>query len=1201
MSLLANRYRMEKLVGEGGMGKVYLAHDTVLERKVAIKMLPEGVQHQPHARERLRREALAAAALDHPFICKIHEVGEDEGRGFIVMELIEGRTLNRVARDGGLSPRQLLDCANEIVQALEEAHRRGIVHRDLKPSNLMLTVHGHIKVLDFGLAKQLDGPQPGDDAVTQKALTEPGITVGTPSYMSPEQVLGSPLDPRSDVFSLGTVLHEMASGRHPFQKATALDTMAAILRDPPASTVGDLDIVPGFGHVIHRMLAKACSERYQTMGELRAALETLRDTSGGHTPWSGSTVTRTEPQERTPLVARDAELADLTAQLDRMLLGQGGFVLLSGEPGVGKTRLAREVQRIARARGCLTLTGQCYEQEGAPPFGPFAETVEQSLRLVPQAVRAALGDLAPEVATMAPVLRRVFPDIPDAPAVPSDQRRRLLFNAYLEYVRRGTEKSAVVLLLDDLQWADEASLELLLHIAPHLPVMRLLVMGTYRDVELDTHHPFTRTLETLLRQRMAMRVTVKRLSEHAVEQMLATMSGSQPPTSLVRVVHGETDGNPFFVEEVYQHLAEEGTLFDEAGRWRTDLKAGRIDVPEGVRLVISRRLERLGDDARRILTAAAVIGRSFPLDLLQAVTDAAEDVVLDLFEDAQKAQLLRAEPGRVARYTFVHELIRGTLVSAMALPRRQRLHAKVADAIERLRAPALDAHLSMLAHHLYQAGAAVDAERTSRVLLKAMARAQASGAFEEVLVLGEQLRTLDLPAGSEELATVEDTTAAALLALRRPGDAVGPATRALDIWLARRDDAGLHRAGTYIAHGHLWSNRIGQGIDAMNRALAVLSPAAVRERATLQTLYAGWVLYTGRFDEALAIGESARAAAEQLGDNVLLGNVYAMQTMNDRNLGRIDEAMASAERACAMLEGTSSWAEADAKWARVTALYYAGRMEGLTEALDLTTQAADRVGHIGALWVVRRVTAVRDLIRSGDLEGYRDDVAGELARPGNDQFRFLVHLQLAGALFCLGQTPDARWHIEAAEGAGATIYAGLPEADLCALAAWSGDHGRALDLFPGVERHLARPGRHNGLGARLATNIAALTLALVDKRDACAALYPALDESIRLGLQMDYLSLGLNTSHLSAGVAAAAAGLRDRALAHFMDARALAERLRSPLLRPLVDLWHGRHLIAEEDGESQARGEAMLSDAAAQFAALKMPLHQSVARRWLTR
>ena len=210
-----------------------------------------------------------------------------------------------------------------------------------------------------------------------------------------------------------------------------------------------------------------------------------------------------------------------------------------------------------------------------------------------------------------------------------------------------------------------------------------------------------------------------------------------------------------------------------------------------------------------------------------------------------------------------------------------------------------------------------------------------------------------------------------------------------------------------------------------------------------------------------------------------------------------------------------------------------------------------------------------------------------------------MHLQLAGALFCLGQTPESRWHIEAAEGAGATIYAGLPEADLCALAAWSGDHDGALNLFPAVESTPGTPGRHNGLGSALATNIAALTLALIGKRDACAGLYPALEESIRWGLQMDYLSLGLNTSHLSAGVAASAAGLEHRAIAHFMDARMLAERLKSPLLRPLVELWHGRHLLSHESGEARARGEAMLRSAAAQFAALKMPLHEGFVRRLL--
>ena len=758
MTLVANRYRALE-AREGGMGLVHLAHDTVLERRVAIKMLPEDARDDPQARERLRREALSAAALDHPYICKIHEVGEHDGHAFIVMEHVERRTLDHVLRDGDLSPRQWLDCVHEIVQALEEAHRRGIVHRDLKPSNIMLTSHGHVKVLDFGLAKQLEAPRPDDEGMTRTALTDPGTRLGTPAYMSPEQVLGSPLDPRSDVFSLGTILHLLASGRHPFLASSAADTMAAILRDPPAATEADLDLVPGFGRLVHRMLAKACAERYQTMGELRADIEQLRDAAASRSSSSIVGLVAAEPPERTPLVARDAEIDDMVRLLDRMLLGQGSFVLLGGEPGVGKTRLAREVQRIGRARGCLTLTGQCYEHEGAPPFAPFAETVEQALRIAPQAVRAALGDLAPEVAIIAPALRRAFADIAETPAVPPDQLRRLLFNAYLEYVRRGTQKSALVLILDDLQWADEASLELLLHIAPHLPAMRLLVIGTYRDVDLDAQHPFARTLETLLRQRLAMRVSVKRLDEAGVGQLLAILGGSSPPSSLMRIVHAETDGNAFFVEEVFHHLVEEGRLFDGEGRWRSDLRTDRIDVPEGVRLVISRRLERLGDNARRILAAAAVIGRSFPLDLLLEVTDASDDAVLDLLEEADKAQLLGAERGREPRYTFVHELIRATLVSAMALPRRQRLHARVADAIERLRGATREAHLSMLAHHLYQAGAAVDSERTTRVLLEVMARAQASGAFEEVLALGEQLLALDLAADSEERATVEDTVA----------------------------------------------------------------------------------------------------------------------------------------------------------------------------------------------------------------------------------------------------------------------------------------------------------------------------------------------------------------------------------------------------------------------------------------------------------
>jgi predicted ATPase len=173
-----------------------------------------------------------------------------------------------------------------------------------------------------------------------------------------------------------------------------------------------------------------------------------------------------------------------------------------------------------------------------------------------------------------------------------------VFSAYLEYIRRATEKSPAVVLLDDLHWADDPTLQLMSHLAPHLPSMRLLVVGTYRDVELDVNRPFAKTLETLLRQRLASRISLRRLNESGVQEMLSAMSGSAPPSGLAKIVFRETEGNPFFVEEVYQHLAEEGKLFDDAGRWKESLRVDAIDVPEGVRLVIGRRLDRLGEKPR---------------------------------------------------------------------------------------------------------------------------------------------------------------------------------------------------------------------------------------------------------------------------------------------------------------------------------------------------------------------------------------------------------------------------------------------------------------------------------------------------------------------------------------------------------------------------------------------------------------------------
>jgi class 3 adenylate cyclase/tetratricopeptide (TPR) repeat protein len=439
------------------------------------------------------------------------------------------------------------------------------------------------------------------------------------------------------------------------------------------------------------------------------------------------------------VVGRGTELALLGAAIKKVAAGEGSEVeLVSGEPGQGKTTLLAEAARSAHEDGVIVLWGRCDEGAGAP-YAPFAEALSHYVAHADeQLLRAHVESYGAELARLVPTLAQRVGYLPAPASADPDTERYLLLAAVVALLDAASAERAVMVVLDDLHWADKPTLQLLCRVVGHTTSTRLLVAGTYRDAELSVAHPLTEALATLRRESAVTVVPLSGLDDTGVISFVESMAGhtlDEDGVALAHSVYRETDGNPFFVAEVLRHLAETGAIVqDAAGHWVAAQPRAEIALPDSVRQVVGVRVGRLGVLASKALSAAAVIGREFDLDLTAAVAEVDEDTLIDLLEQARAATLVREVPDVPGRYTFSHALVQHTIYQDLGGTRRARLHRQVAEELEHLVGSAPGVRAGELARHYLLASRPAEAE-------KALAYARLAGeAALEALAPDEALR-----------------------------------------------------------------------------------------------------------------------------------------------------------------------------------------------------------------------------------------------------------------------------------------------------------------------------------------------------------------------------------------------------------------------------------------------------------------------------
>jgi class 3 adenylate cyclase/tetratricopeptide (TPR) repeat protein len=918
--------------------------------------------------------------------------------------------------------------------------------------------------------------------------------------------------------------------------------------------------------------------------------------------WNGASAgvsPHAEQARLTPSVEREAERASLRRLLDDALSGHGRLALVAGEAGIGKSRLVTEIGDVAQARGMRELTGHCVEMSGGPPYLPYVEMIEEAISSPRRslALSNALGNVAAEIARIAPALRRAFPNIPPPVELPAELARRYVWNSFSEFIGRAAQAQPLLLVLEDLHWADESTLLLTEYLAPLLPEMPVLVLGTYRDVEVDLQHPLARVIGQLGRRRLVERINLRRLSFDGVRAMLRGLAGQPPPDQLARMINRETEGNPFFVEEVYLHLVESGVLLDEHGRLRRELQLDEVSVPESIRLVLGQRLGRLAPSTREVLVAAAVTGRVFASELVGEVADAGPDQLVDAFDEAERARLITS--GTTAGdLMFSHELIRQTLLSDVSAIERERLHQLAAGAISRLYSDDLEAHAGELAYHLSLAGRAGDRDSLIHYLRLAGERAFDAAAFDDAVGYFE--KALSLMPINHELGRAQllERLAMALRGVGRWQEALGTMNDALDRYQTLGQLEPIGRLGWAMVYQLVWTARFVEGVQVAQRTLAALGNTVSGDRARLLSALAFAISVGGDYAAATATFNQARSLADQVGNERVMADLLHMQTIHHFVYAEFVEGIRVGLRAAETFERESAlW---DLCSVQAFVIFQDGNLgsrELATSLADKTLGLAERLGHHGAAFMV-----LADRIRVAGMLGDLPQVEAlgpqlvDIGERGGLPWRYLGHLFLGVAAHRRGNAERAEAQLrKAVELEPTSAIAGQSAGSLARHLAYYGRADEVMELFQSARSKLPSLDRVNGIGSWSGLLNFVEAFYLCDLSEEAAALTPLLEGVLELDKR--WTSYDGRLASTRVGLAAITARRWDEAERHFAIAREVAEQMRNRVELADLSRLHARMLLDRGGAGDHERAAGMLQEALSAYRTFGMPAYAAEAER----